>query len=220
MKLCVSGDMEGRAFKHGTGLRAESMGEIPSLDDSAAKVELFLFQGQKGDPGLSPGKAHDGTKVGFQGPQRSGQPGSGQQGNHQDLGRASLREATVRQSQGGGKVWKGQYMVWFVSLKISHLSLHQTQSLFLLSSSEAATNKTDRFCLWAYSWGMSFCLIPCVAVCRACSMTLDILKLLGSTCPGSFQRIFKVSSEVVNSRRQVCKFLGGRKGTGQRFRAL
>ena len=39
--------------------------------------ELFLFQGQKGDPGLSPGKAHDGAKVGFQGPQRSGKRRSG-----------------------------------------------------------------------------------------------------------------------------------------------
>lgn len=66
----------GRAFKHKTGLRAQS-GETSSLDDSAAKVELFLFQGQKGDPGLSPGKAHDGTKVGFQGPQSSGKWGSG-----------------------------------------------------------------------------------------------------------------------------------------------
>lgn len=53
-------------------------GETSSLDDSAAKAELFLFQGQKGDPGLSPGKAHDGAKVGSQGPQRSGKRGSGQ----------------------------------------------------------------------------------------------------------------------------------------------
>ena len=52
-------------------------GEIPSLEDVAAKVELFLFQGQKGDPGLSPGKAHDGAKVGFQGPQLSGKRRSG-----------------------------------------------------------------------------------------------------------------------------------------------
>ncbi|KAB0373336.1 hypothetical protein FD755_014995, partial [Muntiacus reevesi] len=28
-------------------------------------LELFLFQGQKGDPGLSPGKAHDGAKLGL-----------------------------------------------------------------------------------------------------------------------------------------------------------
>lgn len=53
-------------------------GEMSSLDDSAAKVELFLLQGQKGDPGLSPGKAHDGAKVGFQGPQCSGKRGSGE----------------------------------------------------------------------------------------------------------------------------------------------
>lgn len=67
----------------GEGIKAEDRdlsgvgGEIPSLEDMAAKVELFLFQGQKGDPGLSPGKAHDGAKVGFQGPQRSGKRRSG-----------------------------------------------------------------------------------------------------------------------------------------------
>lgn len=49
--------------------------QTSSLDDLVAKVELFLFQGQKGDPGLSPGKAHDGAKVGFQGPQFSGKRG-------------------------------------------------------------------------------------------------------------------------------------------------
>ena len=48
---------------------SRACGELASLDDLVAKVELFLFQGQKGDPGLSPGKAHDGAKVGFQGPQ-------------------------------------------------------------------------------------------------------------------------------------------------------
>lgn len=29
------------------------------------EADLFLFQGQKGDPGLSPGQAHDGAKVGL-----------------------------------------------------------------------------------------------------------------------------------------------------------
>ena len=70
-------------------------GETPSLDNLAAKVELFLFQGQKGDPGLSPGKAHDGAKVGFQGPQCSGKWGSGQQGNRRALGRTLPTEATA-----------------------------------------------------------------------------------------------------------------------------
>ena len=71
--------MDGRVLKHGTGLRAVC-GETSLLEDSAAKAELFLFQGQKGEPGLSPGKAHDGTKVGFQGPQSSGKQGSGEWG--------------------------------------------------------------------------------------------------------------------------------------------
>lgn len=53
---------------------------------------LFLFQGQKGDPGLSPGKAHDGTKVGFQGPRAQGR-GSEQQGNHRALGEPSWAAA-------------------------------------------------------------------------------------------------------------------------------
>lgn len=32
--------------------------------DMITRANLFLFQGQKGDPGLSPGQAHDGAKVG------------------------------------------------------------------------------------------------------------------------------------------------------------
>lgn len=51
------------------------LGDNFSRYDPAAKVELFLFQGQKGDPGLSPGKAYDGAKVGFQGPQAQGRVG-------------------------------------------------------------------------------------------------------------------------------------------------
>lgn len=53
-------------------------------------AELFLFQGQKGDPGLSPGKAHDGAKVGFEGPQVLG-----------------------RGSEPWGQVWKGQRWLGF-----------------------------------------------------------------------------------------------------------
>lgn len=33
--------------------------------DVMTEADLFLFQGQKGDPGLSPGQAHDGAKVGL-----------------------------------------------------------------------------------------------------------------------------------------------------------
>lgn len=41
----------GRAFKAEDRDMSVVGGEIPSLEDVAAKVELFLFQGQKGDPG-------------------------------------------------------------------------------------------------------------------------------------------------------------------------
>lgn len=63
----VWGDGWGEILAGGKAL-SRDCGEMASLDDLVAKVELFLFQGQKGDPGLSPGKAHDGAKVGFQGP--------------------------------------------------------------------------------------------------------------------------------------------------------
>lgn len=36
--------------------------------DMVTEADLSLFQGQKGDPGLSPGQAHNGAKVGFRNP--------------------------------------------------------------------------------------------------------------------------------------------------------
>lgn len=52
----------------GSRVSSRVCGERSSLGNAVAKVELFLFQGQKGDPGLSPGKAHDGAKVGSRDP--------------------------------------------------------------------------------------------------------------------------------------------------------
>lgn len=60
----VSGGMDGKALTQGGRAPSRVCGETSSPGDLLAKVELFLFQGQKGDPGLSPGQAHDGAKVG------------------------------------------------------------------------------------------------------------------------------------------------------------
>lgn len=63
----VSGEMDGDPLKP-----SKSLWETFSPNDLVAKVELFLFQGQKGDPGLSPGKALDGAKVGPRDPSAKG----------------------------------------------------------------------------------------------------------------------------------------------------
>lgn len=47
------------------------------------EADLSLFQGQKGDPGLSPEQAHNGAKVGFRNPSTLLSPGALQERLHE-----------------------------------------------------------------------------------------------------------------------------------------
>lgn len=125
----------------GGGWEGVEAGDRASSSVWETSAELFLFQGQKGDPGLSPGKAHDGTKVSFEGPQAQGRRSepwgtAGPWGSPPGL----LPDKS-------GKVKAGLVF----TLKSFRLSPHQTQSHFLLSSGIAA-NKTHRRFPPGHSW--------------------------------------------------------------------
>lgn len=147
-------------------------------------MELFLFQGQKGDPGLSPGKAHDGAKVGFQGPQCSGKRGSG---NRHALGRALLAEATAWQRQ---EVGSRKVSVWF-GLSFECSLCPRTKPKPFSAVFWGATYKTNkRFCLWTH-WVNDPLPKALYHFLQGPLSDPQHPEASWYTCPGSFQQTFK-----------------------------